>query len=92
MQPRKGPAWANDAAQVESSLMGKAKQQPKAPVDVDMDAGDNPVHEEGLSDLDWMRQRMSKNVDTVEKAFEQSDDEDTPEKPVRRNILFIASS
>ena len=29
----------------------------------------------GLSDLEWMKQRTSKNVDILEKAFQQSDDE-----------------
>jgi multiple RNA-binding domain-containing protein 1 len=41
-----------------------------------------PLREEGLSDLDWMKRRMSKNVDVVEKAFEQSDDEDADPLPV----------
>lgn len=89
MHPRKGPAWANDAAVTESSLTSTAKQQLGAPGNVDIDVDDGPVREEGLSDLDWMRQRMSKNVDTVQRAFEQSDDEDTPNEPVRH--LFPAN-
>ncbi|KAJ7982776.1 hypothetical protein DFH06DRAFT_710389 [Mycena polygramma] len=69
MQPRgnKGRTWANEAA-------------PAAPINPPpaeaMDEDTEPVREEGLSDLDWMKRRMSKNVDVVEKAFEQSDDED----------------
>ncbi|KAJ7043247.1 hypothetical protein C8F04DRAFT_1029332 [Mycena alexandri] len=66
MQPRgnKGRTWANESAVV-------------APVEVaDMDVDTEPAREEGLSDLDWMKRRMSKNADVVEKAFEQSDDED----------------
>ncbi|KAJ7632476.1 hypothetical protein FB45DRAFT_912538 [Roridomyces roridus] len=76
MQPRgtKGRTWANEAA-------------PTAPVDVsppeEMDQdGEEPVREEGLSDLEWMRRRMSKNADVVEKAFEQSDEEGDEPKPV----------
>jgi multiple RNA-binding domain-containing protein 1 len=32
--------------------------------------------QQGMSDLDWMRRRMSTGVDTAGKAFVQSDDED----------------
>jgi multiple RNA-binding domain-containing protein 1 len=34
--------------------------------------------QDDVSDLEWMKQRMSKNVDVIEKAFEQSDDEGEP--------------
>ncbi|KAJ7688673.1 hypothetical protein B0H17DRAFT_1160253 [Mycena rosella] len=68
MQPRgnKGRTWANEAAPVPTD----------PPVADTMDEDTEPVREEGLSDLDWMKRRMSKNADVVEKAFEQSDDED----------------
>ncbi|KAJ7865707.1 hypothetical protein B0H13DRAFT_2236885 [Mycena leptocephala] len=76
MQPRgnKGRTWANEAA-------------PTVPVEILPDAAPTnenaePLREEGLSDLDWMKRRMSKNVDVVEKAFEQSDDEDADPLPV----------
>jgi multiple RNA-binding domain-containing protein 1 len=36
---------------------------------------DQEPRQDDVSDLEWMKQRMSKNVDVVEKAFEQSDDE-----------------
>ena len=40
------------------------------------DAEQKPLQDD-VSDLEWMKQRMSKNVDVVEKVshFEQSDDE-----------------
>ncbi|KAJ8075742.1 Multiple RNA-binding domain-containing protein 1 [Marasmius tenuissimus] len=69
MKPRKGPSWANEA-QPEASTSAKKIE------DEAMDA--EPT--EGLSDLDWMKRHMSKNVDIVEKAFEQSDDEDAGEQ------------
>ncbi|KAJ7462021.1 hypothetical protein FB451DRAFT_1043900 [Mycena latifolia] len=73
MQPQgnKGRTWANEAAPV-----------PTDPLVADeMKVDTEPVREEGLSDLDWMKRRMSKNADIVEKAFEQSDDEDTGPPP-----------
>jgi multiple RNA-binding domain-containing protein 1 len=48
--------------------------------------------QDDVSDLEWMKQRMSKNVDVIEKAFEQSDDEGEPpnkEILVKRPIFFI---
>ncbi|KAF7352281.1 Multiple RNA-binding domain-containing protein 1 [Mycena venus] len=72
MQPRgnKGRTWANEAA-------------PEAPMDpaMEVDEDTEPVREEGLSDMDWMKRHMSKNADVVEKAFEQSDDEDLDPQP-----------
>ena len=42
------------------------------------DAADAAPAGEPVSDMEWLKQRMSSNVDKVveEKAFEQSDDED----------------
>ncbi|KAJ7094410.1 hypothetical protein C8R44DRAFT_814432 [Mycena epipterygia] len=77
MQPQgnKGRTWANEATPVSAEV-------PTDPADADgMDEDTEPVREEGLSDLDWMKRRMSKNVDVVEKAFEQSDDEDADPLP-----------
>lgn len=73
MQPRgnKGRTWANEPA-----------PEPTDPPPADaMEVDTEPVREEGLSDLDWMRRRMSNNADVVEKAFEQSDDEDADPVP-----------
>lgn len=64
MQPRKGPAWANDS-------------QTATPANPEADQN-RPAE---LSDLEWLKQRISKQFDEDEKAFEQSDDEhlDPPE-------------
>ncbi len=35
-----------------------------------------PVNQEGLSDLDWMKRPPVEEVDKDERVFEQSDDED----------------
>ncbi|KAJ7771764.1 hypothetical protein B0H16DRAFT_1451806 [Mycena metata] len=73
MQPRgnKGRTWAN-----ESAAVAPVEVAPDPVSSNDMDVDTEPAREEGLSDLDWMKRRMSKNADVVEKAFEQSDDED----------------
>ncbi|KAF9556198.1 hypothetical protein CPC08DRAFT_711377 [Agrocybe pediades] len=62
MKPKKGPAWANEE-QVEPIPV---PQEPEVVKD---------VQPEGLSDLEWMRQRMSNAVDKEERVFEQDDDE-----------------
>lgn len=53
-----------------------AKEQPPPP------ETDTEERQEGVSDLEWMQQRMSKKID--DKAFEQSDEEaeEEPEKEV----------
>ncbi|KAF7296138.1 hypothetical protein MKEN_01429100 [Mycena kentingensis (nom. inval.)] len=68
MKPRGKQTWANEAA-------------PPEPVvalveDETMDADDAEPEPEGISDLEWMRRRMTGNADKVEKPFEQSEDED----------------
>ncbi|PBK88707.1 hypothetical protein ARMGADRAFT_1047355 [Armillaria gallica] len=75
MQPRtKGPSWANEA-QPEASTSSRT-------LDVDMQDPEvqaldvEPVNQEGLSDLDWMKRHLSKKVDEDEQVFEQSDDEE----------------
>ncbi|KAF8153779.1 RNA-binding domain-containing protein [Crassisporium funariophilum] len=70
MQPKTGPAWANEAS-----------SQPAAPLpdiagDISMQDVESALPQGDLSDLEWMRRRMSSNVDIVEKAFEQSDDDE----------------
>ncbi|KAJ3532006.1 hypothetical protein NMY22_g7921 [Coprinellus aureogranulatus] len=86
MQPRtkKGPSWANDAATAEPVIPEPAPlpaptKEPTGDEDVAMeDATEEIPAAEPISDMDWLKQRMSSNVDKVveEKAFEQSDDED----------------
>lgn len=97
MQPRakKGPSWANEA-QAHPDLAAP-DTTPKLN---DKTAGDDEKpkeeeREEGISDLDWMRRRMTQTVDSVdtvpEKAFEQSDDEmDDASKPAE--VLKTISS
>jgi multiple RNA-binding domain-containing protein 1 len=68
MQPRTktGPSWANEV-------------KPEQPVPPPEEPDDDPPA--ALSDLEWMKQRMSQNVEKVDKVFEQSDDDDeTPAK------------
>ncbi|KAK7030632.1 multiple RNA-binding domain-containing protein 1 [Favolaschia claudopus] len=74
MQPRgtKGRTWANEAAPPPPS--------DSQPAD-DAMQDEESLQAEGLSDLDWMKRHMSKSADAVEKAFEQSDDEDASPPP-----------
>ena len=50
--------------------------------------------QDDVTDLEWIKQRMSKNVQVVVKAFEQSDDEQgphiTPVKDPKETILQIS--
>lgn len=88
MQPRtkKGPSWANEASQprsevipsstvnvhpsrvklVENAVDGEEEEK-KEDGDVE--------REEGISDLDWMKGRMTQNIEASDKPFEQSEDE-----------------
>ncbi|KAF9484770.1 RNA-binding domain-containing protein [Pholiota conissans] len=64
MKPSKVPVWANEPT-AEPQLL--ASTEP---------AASNSADQGAMSDLEWMRQRMSQNVDAEERVFEQSDDED----------------
>ncbi|KAG5643857.1 hypothetical protein DXG03_009541 [Asterophora parasitica] len=76
MKPRnkKAPTWANEERPDTPVIPAP---EPDVTEDVPM-ADDTAARDETISDLDWMKQRMSKQVDVVEKVFEQSDDEDAP--------------
>ncbi|KAF6745615.1 rRNA primary transcript binding protein [Ephemerocybe angulata] len=102
MQSKKGPTWANDATATAPepiiptapSISAQAPAAPtqKADEDVAMeDVSEDAPAAEPLSDADWLKQRMSANVDKVkeEKVFEQSDDEDEGEakKDVTMDII-----
>ncbi|KAJ6615636.1 hypothetical protein B0H10DRAFT_2164825 [Mycena sp. CBHHK59/15] len=76
-QGNKGRTWANEPA---PAAPVEALKDPTLTEHIEIDI--EPAREEGLSDLDWMKRRMSKNVNVVEKAFEQSDDEDDAPLPV----------
>ncbi|GLB44335.1 putative RNA recognition motif containing protein [Lyophyllum shimeji] len=80
MQPRtkKARTWANEE-QPEPAAVPIPEQEPEPEVaegDVAMRDETSAAKDEAVSDLEWMKQRMSKTVDVVERAFEQSDDED----------------
>ena len=69
MKPRtkKGPSWANEDSQAPGTD-GK--------VVIVEEATEEDVQNKSISDLDWFKKHTSKNVDNVDKVFEQSDDED----------------
>ncbi|KAK2460406.1 hypothetical protein APHAL10511_007571 [Amanita phalloides] len=68
MKPRtKGPSWANEHPDAPASD-AKADTTKDTPMEEE-------VANDSISDLDWLKKHTSKNVDTVDKAFEQSDDE-----------------
>jgi multiple RNA-binding domain-containing protein 1 len=77
---KKGPSWADDllpAPTKKPAVAPVAPDEPEDGAEVDVDAADDAAEgTEGLSDMDWLRRHMSKNVDKDEPAFEQSDDED----------------
>ncbi|KAF7984579.1 hypothetical protein HWV62_13803 [Athelia sp. TMB] len=91
MQPRsqKGPSWANEAPSQPALAIDSVEKkvmisQPETTtnameVDVDVDVAEKEdAQVEGISDLDWMKRRMTQAADVAlvpEKAFEQSDDE-----------------
>ena len=75
MQPKKGPAWANEV--LEDPPAASTSRIP----DEDGLQGE-------VTDLEWMRQRISKQIDQDEKVFEQSDDE-SPDMPVSLSISIL---
>ncbi|TEB23078.1 RNA-binding domain-containing protein [Coprinellus micaceus] len=101
---KKGPSWANDASTAEpampdpspSTISSTKKQSDDEDVAME-DAAEAAPAGEPMSDMEWLKQRMSSNVDNVveEKAFEQSDDEDAGfgemlkerKDPVKETIL-----
>ncbi|KAF8907613.1 hypothetical protein CPB84DRAFT_1674795 [Gymnopilus junonius] len=76
MQPKKGPAWANEVVTQQSVAQQSTDETKEGAEDMDIKTQGQ------LSDLEWMRQRMSKNIDSNERVFEQSDDEDQPQTQV----------
>jgi multiple RNA-binding domain-containing protein 1 len=93
MQPqtKKGPSWANEK-QTSHPTMGSSSLAPPEPSTSDLgygkpkdqkDSEDMQVDVEPakeLSDLDWMRQRMTSQVD--EKVFTQDDEDDNNDNTV----------
>lgn len=93
---KKGPSWINEA-QAQSELTSPAAvklSKPKFIEKVKQPPAEEPVgdaQEECISDLDWMRQRISQHVDStdvgLEKVFEQSDEE--VEAPAEVRLFYI---
>ncbi|KAJ4490517.1 hypothetical protein J3R30DRAFT_93378 [Lentinula aciculospora] len=73
MHTKKGPSWANED-QPEASTSSTTIDS-SLPMIVD-----KSVTEEGISDLEWMRQRMTEKTEIVDKTYHQSDDEDNSQK------------
>ena len=65
MKPRTGPAWANDR------IVQRTVSFPSTDHTIMQDA----VRQNDLSDLEWMKECISKSVDILEKAFQQSERE-----------------
>ncbi|KAJ4465340.1 RNA-binding domain-containing protein [Lentinula lateritia] len=59
MQTKKGPSWANGVSPEASTSATKLDDSPLL-------AEDEPPAEEGLSDMEWMRRRMTETTDTAE--------------------------
>jgi multiple RNA-binding domain-containing protein 1 len=79
MKPSKVPVWANEPT-----------AEPQLPESTEPAATDSSA-QGAMSDLEWMRQRMSQNVDVEERVFEQSDDEDTPKPKKIEPVSFLGS-
>jgi len=77
MRPKKGPVWAN-----EPIIEPPTPSQPQSSA-VNPPAEALPPGE--LSDLEWMRQRMSNAVDTEDRVFEQSDDDEPKPQAAKSN-------
>ncbi|TRM63205.1 hypothetical protein BD626DRAFT_402977 [Schizophyllum amplum] len=78
MQPRaaKGPAWADGQQSLQPPVPPAQDEPAEDAMDTTEDAKD-----EGASDLDWLRKHTSKNVDTADRVFEQSDNEEDSNEP-----------
>lgn len=101
---KKGPSWANDAQQAipevalvaeRKSKKGKEQNDERVPPVPENDAQKPRAEDdkgEGMSDLDWMRRRMSQTMDieadTKERAFEQDEDEDVMDDEVRAPVAL----
>ena len=83
IRDRKMRPWPNKRRRIEDT----SSDIPALPADQE-------PRQDDLTDLEWIKQRMSKNVQVVETAFEQSDDERgphiTPVKDPKETILQIS--
>lgn len=79
MQTKKGPSWANGVSPEASTSATKLDDSPLL-------AEDEPPAEEGLSDMEWMRRRMTETTDTAEQDIKVID------RPAPRFFIFYTSS
>jgi len=73
---KKGPSWANELREEQPIPSTEYGDQP-------------PTDSTALSDLEWMKQRMSQNVDKADKVFEQSDEEN--ESPKKKDDTTVCT-
>jgi len=106
MKPRtkNGPSWANEThSQPQSDAIfpivhpSRAKSGEVAEEQERHDEDLSAEREEGISDLDWMKRRITRNIEGTDKAFEQSEDEmdhspdaEEPSRRVSRPLLFLS--
>lgn len=76
MQRKKGPVWANEPI-VEPPTPSQPQFSVNPPVEV--------LPQGEMSDLEWMKQRMSNAVDTEDRVFEQSDDDEPKPQAAKTN-------
>jgi len=76
MQRKKGPVWAN-----EPITEPPAPSQPHFSVNPPVEV----LPQGELSDLEWMKQRMSNAVDAEDRVFEQSDDDEPKPQAAKTN-------
>ncbi|TFK32942.1 RNA-binding domain-containing protein [Crucibulum laeve] len=77
MQTKKGPSWANEV----HSEPVLPTPEPAADVAMaDAEEEEDTAAQAGMSDMEWMKQRMSANADKIEKAFEQGDEDPVMEE------------
>ncbi|KAJ3876729.1 hypothetical protein F5051DRAFT_466760 [Lentinula edodes] len=82
MQTKKGPSWANGVSPEASTSATKLDDSP-------LPAEDEPSAEEGLSDMEWMRRRMTETTDTAEQGIKSEVPVriEEPREPVQEAIL-----
>ncbi|KAJ4486653.1 RNA-binding domain-containing protein [Lentinula edodes] len=82
MQTKKGPSWANGVSPEASTSATKLDDSPLL-------AEDEPPAEEGLSDMEWMRRRMTETTDTAEQGIKSEVPVriEEPREPVQEAIL-----
>lgn len=95
---KKGPSWADDGALLpagDASADQKSRKDERPPFSPDADPEATEAVDdrgEGMSDLDWMRKRMSRAMEVTDdekKEFVQSEDEESGKEVEVRESLFV---